>query len=795
MKKSLIPVVFLLFLINNNIISQASAWNAYVLDYSTGMNVTLPDAPVCSYINNGALRLPHNTNAYFTYFGFNSPICVTNNFTFEYRVRNAPQYGGQAAYDVGFGLTLPQGEISASMMSNDMQGLPWTFVSMNGLRQSNLPFLVRNLDEYSVVKIKCSNNIASFFHNDTLLISLPYFGQICTISQLKFWFKGSGSIDWIKVTNLDNNSIAYFEDFTSCNNIQSPDATACQIPTVNITANSPCEGDTLRITTTTNRAATFEWAGPNGYSSNNPQVVIPKTDLSTGGTYSLKTRFNACQTADQTVNVRIRPIPKVNLGRDTLYCEPKTLKLQVTPSSTWRYEWNDGTSNPDLTVTKSGIYAVTVTSTEGCSVADTIQIDMPKSPLQTTLATVNPTCFAQCNGSIVPTTTGGFDSTYTYIWTTNSTQNLCAGNYKMTVTDAKGCKITSDTTLTEPAKMTLKAVATTQYNGYNVSCFDSNNGAVSASTTGGNGNFIYRWQGIPNLGSSSISGLTAGVYNVTATDEKGCKDSASVTLTAPTALKMAYQVQNIRCFGEKNGIVTLKGVSGGVKSYTIKFGEKTVGDSLARFENLAAGNYTLKVSDGNQCLITDSIRLTEPPKMVPLTTEDTLIHFGDDVSLFAGLLPPSVMSGIKWTTSRDSVGLACDNCGITSASPRKTTIFHVLMTDTFGCSLKKDIIVQVDKNRKIFAPTAFSPNDDGQNDRFGIFGGSGTRRILNFKVFNRWGSLLYARQNPTMYDDSDGWDGTYHGQLAQSDVYIWIAEIEFEDGEREILKGDVVLMR
>ena len=142
MKRFFIPVVFLLFFINNNIISQASAWKAYVLDYSTGTNRTLPDAPVCSYINNGALRLPFNTNAYFTYIGFNSPICVTNNFTFEYRVRNAPHYGGQAAYDVGFGLTLPQGEISASMMSNDIQGLPWTFVSMNGLRQSNLPFLV-----------------------------------------------------------------------------------------------------------------------------------------------------------------------------------------------------------------------------------------------------------------------------------------------------------------------------------------------------------------------------------------------------------------------------------------------------------------------------------------------------------------------------------------------------------------------------------------------------------------------------------------------------------------------------
>ena len=143
-------------------------------------------------------------------------------------------------------------------MSNDVQGLPWTFISVNGQRRSNLPFMVRNLDEYSVIKIQCLNNVASIFHDNVLLSSSPYLGSICTISKMNFWFKGSGSIDWIRVTNLDDNKVVYNEDFTSCTTIQSPDATACQIPTVTVLATSPCEGDTLRITPTTNRAATFE---------------------------------------------------------------------------------------------------------------------------------------------------------------------------------------------------------------------------------------------------------------------------------------------------------------------------------------------------------------------------------------------------------------------------------------------------------------------------------------------------------------------------------------------------------
>ena len=792
--KSPILTVLLCFSIFSSSFGQATAWRGFVSDFSQGQNLQLADAPVCTYINNGALRLPFNTSSYFTNFEFNSPICVTNNFTFEYRVRNAPQYGGQAAYDVGFGLTLPQGEISASMMSNDLGGLPWTFISVNGQRRSNLPFLVRNLNEYSVVKIKCANNIASFFHNDTLLMSLPYLGQICSISKMNFWFKGSGSIDWIKVTNLDDNKIAYFEDFTNCSTIQSPDATACQIPTVNISANTPCEGDTLRINTTTNRAASFEWAGPNGFSTTNPQVVIPKTDLSAGGTYSLKTRFNVCQSVDKTVDVHVRKTPKVNLGKDTIFCEPKTLTLSAGATDN-TYLWNNSSSNPNLTISESGTYAVIATSTEGCVVQDTVTIDIPQTALQTNLTVANPTCFAQCDGSISTITTGGFGAPYTYKWTTNTTQNLCAGDYKLTVTDPKGCKITSAATLVEPTKMTTKATATTQFNGFNLSCFDSNNGVATANTTGGNGNFRYEWQTTPRRDSATISGLKAGIYKLIVTDEKGCKDSAAVTLTAPNALKMAFDAQNIRCYGEKNGIVTMKGITGGVKPYLVQFNQKTVNDPLSRFENLAAGIYPLQITDGNKCLIADSIILTEPPKMVAMTTSDTLIHYGDDVPLFAGLLVPSVLSDVKWSANRDSIDLVCDNCGITSASPRLTTIFHVSMTDTFGCPLRKDIIVQVDKNRKIFAPTAFSPNEDGNNDRFGVFAGKGTRRVLNLKVFNRWGSLIYARQNPTMYDDSDGWDGTYKGQLLNSDVYIWIAEIEFEDGAKEMFRGDVALMR
>ena len=146
-------------------------------------------------------------------------------------------------------------------------------------------------------------------------------------------------------------------------------------------------------------------------------------------------------------------------------------------------------------------------------------------------------------------------------------------------------------------------------------------------------------------------------------------------------------------------------------------------------------------------------------------------------------------------SNRDSIGMTCTDCKQPTAAPRLPTIFKVILTDSFGCSLKKEVIVHVDKRRKIFAPTAFSPNNDGENDQFCLYGGSGTRKILTFKVFNRWGAMLYQRSNMLPMDTINGWDGQFQGRDASTDTYVWVAEIEFEDGEIEVFKGDVALLR
>ena len=99
------------------------------------------------------------------------------------------------------------------------------------------------------------------------------------------------------------------------------------------------------------------------------------------------------------------------------------------------------------------------------------------------------------------------------------------------------------------------------------------------------------------------------------------------------------------------------------------------------------------------------------------------------------------------------------------------------------------------KERKIFIPNAFSPNGDGLNDYLAIFGDEQSiENIRSFRIFNRWGAVVFEKNNMDPNAELEGWDGYLNNKKLQTGVYIFVAEIEFIDGEIELFKGDVTLM-
>ena len=95
----------------------------------------------------------------------------------------------------------------------------------------------------------------------------------------------------------------------------------------------------------------------------------------------------------------------------------------------------------------------------------------------------------------------------------------------------------------------------------------------------------------------------------------------------------------------------------------------------------------------------------------------------------------------------------------------------------------------------VYAPNVFSPNSDGINDSFFLFGGPEVQAISNFRIFSRWGDLMYEQPSMIANDDQLGWDGTFNGADLTSGVYVWVADITFIDGVSLVYSGDVTILK
>ncbi len=177
----------------------------------------------------------------------------------------------------------------------------------------------------------------------------------------------------------------------------------------------------------------------------------------------------------------------------------------------------------------------------------------------------------------------------------------------------------------------------------------------------------------------------------------------------------------------------------------------------------------------------------------PLTVDlgqDTLLNFGDSLLLSPVInIPPDALDSLYWAF------VDCSNCLELVVVPLATTSYSVVVFDSLGCSAEDKLNVIVRKDYRVFAPSAFSPNGDGLNDAFTIYGGKSLERINTLQVFSRWGEPLFQAYNIPPNKPAWGWDGTYRGQPMNSGVFTWFAVLQFSDGSTKILKGDLHLIR
>lgn len=270
-----------------------------------------------------------------------------------------------------------------------------------------------------------------------------------------------------------------------------------------------------------------------------------------------------------------------------------------------------------------GDYTLSVQDEGGCPFSETYTITEPTELILTVDTETSVSCFGSTDGEIAVTVTGGTQN-YTYNWTRNGApfstnediSNLTAATYELTVSDANNCgPIVQSFTITEPNELSVSLV-----NQMNLECFGDNSGAIAINTTGGTPTetspgvfeYTYAWTG-PNGFTSTTQNLTAlegGTYTVTVTDANGCDDTLSVTLTQPDEIVITTTNTEILCFGDNDASITITSITGGSGTYTIAW--SNLGEGMSQ-TNLSAGDYTITVTDSNNCTASVTITIPAPP--------------------------------------------------------------------------------------------------------------------------------------------------------------------------------------
>lgn len=458
------------------------------------------------------------------------------------------------------------------------------------------------------------------------------------------------------------------------------------------------------------------------------------------------------------------------------------------------YTWNSTPPQTGLNVTGlhgGQTYILTATDFLGCTATASVPVGNPL-PMETSVtgkADVN--CNGEATGWASAQADGG-TAPYTWFWNGGTTpmdslaQGLKAGTYRVTITDVNGCPGSSDVTIGEPTLLRVQLSSTP------VKCFGESTGSALAIPSGGVGPYQFVWGN--GLQTNALQNLAAGTYTLNIVDANGCTTPGSVNVTEPiAALNGSALMEEPRCNGGHDGRILLTG-SGGTAPYRYALDNKPANGSPVQI-GISAGNYVPKIVDVNGCeFVLAPITVTQPaPLLVDLGSNITLL-FGQDTQLLATVQNARGLTQYTWN-QRDSVWLSCLDCRNPSVySLEFSTYFEVVVTDSMGCRAEDQILVSVSKPRKVYVPTGFTPNGDFTNDLLLVHGQSNSK-AMDFKVFDRWGELVFQLKDFAFNDDSMGWDGTFRGQPCEPGIYVWVLEAEYVDGVREVFKGNTTLIR
>ena len=466
------------------------------------------------------------------------------------------------------------------------------------------------------------------------------------------------------VTVTDANACTLTRTFT----ITQPTALSATTSQTNIACNGGSTGVATVNVSGGTAPYTYSWSPSGG-------TAATATGLS-AGTYTVTvTDANAC-TLTRTFTITQPTALSATTSQTNIACNGGSTGVATVNVSggtaPYTYSWSpSGGTAATATGLSAGTYTVTVTSANGCTLTRTFTITQPASAVSGTTVVTNVACNGASNGAINLTPAGG-TAPYTFNWgggiTTEDRTGLAAGTYTVTITDANGCTATVNATVTQPASAVSGTTVVT-----NVACNGASNGAINLTPAGGTAPYTFNWGG--GITTEDRTGLAAGTYTVTITDANGCTATVNATVTQPaSAVSGTTVVTNVACNGASNGAINLT-PAGGTAPYTFNWGG---GITTEDRTGLAAGTYTVTITDANGCTATVNATVTQPASAVSGTTVVTNVACNGASNGAINLTPaggtaPYTFNWGGGITTEDRTGLAAGT-------------YTVIITDANGCT-------------------------------------------------------------------------------------------------------------
>ncbi len=496
------------------------------------------------------------------------------------------------------------------------------------------------------------------------------------------------------------------------------------------------------------------------------------TDLSTG-----------CDNT-ASVDLTVSDLPSIGAtASESEICLGESVTFNGTGGDSYVWDVLGVTDGSPYSPGAPGTFTFTVIGTSGitgCENIDSISVVVNDLPAVVATASEIEICQGE---TITLTGTGASSYTWDLPGVTNGVAYSPIGlgviNGTVTGTDAAtGCANTASVSFTiNPLPIVVANASTTEV------CYGS------SVTLSGSGASTYTWSpaaldGVPFAPGS----LGSFVYTVTGTSTEGCSSSAAITINVIDCEPVVAFIEfndNI-CVGD---CITLSDMSTGpVISWDWDFGgavsPSTSTESNPELCFNTVGNFTIQltVESALGAISTTTHMLTVNENPTLSAQKDTIIEIGGSAELVAST---SSFGSFLWTPD---LKIDCDNCPSTFASPEEDVTYTVFFVDENGCTAQDEVMVLVNFVIGIGVPTAFSPNDDGNNDVLFVKGNG--IESLSFTVYNRYGEVVFETT-----DQSIGWDGTFKERIENPGVFTWVLQYNLIDGKRGSQKGNTTLIR